>query len=151
MSTSIKKEPNYVTVFTFFAFLLYPINVWSYAHSDSLLILGIHWVEYLYVLALSSWGAVAYSLQKITEDDKNKIKSKTLLVFKDLVNSQLAALLVFLLCNYFEVAKTLAAVMFTLAGYGGARTLEKAWLLAAKRTEKELGVEDGYEKPKTKR
>jgi hypothetical protein len=106
--------------------LAYPASVWSY---DGLVPFGIPWVEWLYVLGLSLWGATAAVLHRLSTGRPRK----RILVARDLVSSTLASVLVFLACDYWKVPKALAAIAFTLAGYGGVRFLETAYASVAAR------------------
>lgn len=90
--------------------------------------LDIPLVKYLYVCWMASWGASAAFLQKYAAGEINKtFRNVVLHATKDLVNSNLAAILVFLACQHYGVAKALEAIFYTLGGYGGARTLEVAY------------------------
>lgn len=90
--------------------------------------LDIPLVKYLYVCWMASWGAGAAFLQKYAAGEIERTMSNVILhAMKDLVNSNLAAVLVFLACQHYGVAKALEAILYTLGGYGGARTLEMAY------------------------
>ncbi len=85
-------------------------------------------IEYLYVAWMATWGASAAFLQKYaTGQIPATLRGFTLHATKDLINSNLAAILVFMLCQHFGVPKPLEAISYTLAGYGGARTMEAVY------------------------
>lgn len=90
--------------------------------------LDIPLVKYLYVCWMATWGASAAFLQKYASGEIEKTwKNVTLHATKDLVNSNLAAVLVFIACQHYGVPKAIEALCYTLGGYGGARTLEAAY------------------------
>jgi hypothetical protein len=77
---------------------------------------------YLYVCWMGTWGSLAAFLQKYAANQLGDRWKAYLL--RDVVNSNLAAILVFWCSNHFGVPKALEAIAYTLAGYGGARTME---------------------------
>ena len=90
--------------------------------------LDIPMMKYLYVCWMASWGASAAFLQKYAAGEIEKTWGNVILhAAKDLVNSNLAAVLVFLACQHYGVPKSIEAICYTLGGYGGARTLEAAY------------------------
>ncbi len=90
--------------------------------------LDIPLVKYLYVCWMATWGASAAFLQKYASGEIEKTwKNVSLHATKDLVNSNLAAVLVFIACQHYGVPKAIEALCYTLGGYGGARTLEAAY------------------------
>ncbi len=92
-------------------------------------------MKYIYVCWMATWGACAAFLQKYAAGEIDKTwRNITLHATKDAVNSNLAAILAFMLCQHFGVPKAIEAISYTLAGYGGARTLEfayKKWISTA--------------------
>lgn len=81
--------------------------------------------KYVYVCWMASWGACGAFLQKYAAGDIEKtLKNVGVHITKDLVNSNLAAVLVFLACQHYGVPKAIEAICYTLAGYGGARSME---------------------------
>ncbi len=108
--------------------------------------------QYAYVCWMASWGAAAAFLQKYASGEITKTWSNVMLhITKDAVNSTLAAVLTFMLCRHFNVPKALEAISYTLAGYGGARTLEwayKKWIsTAGGMISKQTGVPDVPDAP----
>lgn len=90
--------------------------------------LDIPLVKYAYVCWMATWGASAAFLQKYASGEVEKtFANVSLHVMKDLVNSNLAAVLVFIACQHYGVPKAIEAICYTLGGYGGARTLEAAY------------------------
>lgn len=85
-------------------------------------------LKYLYVCWMATWGACAAFLQKYAAGEIEKTWTNvTLHAMKDMVNSNLAAVLVFIACQHYGVPKAIEAICYTLGGYGGARTLEAAY------------------------
>lgn len=86
--------------------------------------LDIPLVKYGYVALMGTWGSVASLLQKFA---KGTTKSNwRMTAATDIVNANLAAMLVFLACEHYKAPAALTAIAYTLGGYGGARTME--WL-----------------------
>jgi hypothetical protein len=86
-------------------------------------------IKYLYVCWMATWGACGAFLQKYASGEIDKTwHNITLHATKDMVNSNLAAVLVFMACQHYGVPKAIEAICYTLGGYGGARTLE--WMYA---------------------
>lgn len=83
--------------------------------------LDIPMVKYMYVVWMASWGSCAAFLQKVATGtiDKNW-KNIFLHASNDIINANLAAVLVFMACQHYGVPKPLEAISYTLAGYGGA-------------------------------
>lgn len=81
--------------------------------------------EYIYIVVMSSWGALAALFQRFAE---GKVYRWQFVVARDITNATLAALLVFLVCHYKDVSPPLTAVFSTLAAYGGARFMEAIYL-----------------------
>ena len=82
-------------------------------------------MQYVYVCWMATWGAAAAFLQKYASGEIEKTVSNVMIhVMKDLVNSNLAAVLVFIACQHYGVPKAIEAICYTLGGYGGARTME---------------------------
>ena len=82
-------------------------------------------MKYVYVCWMASWGASAAFLQKYAAGDIDKTwKNVGIHMLKDMVNSNLAAILAFMACQHYGVPKAIEAICYTLAGYGGARSME---------------------------
>ncbi|KVR21738.1 hypothetical protein WK13_34940 [Burkholderia ubonensis] len=79
--------------------------------------MGIPWVKYGYVAVMATWGSVASLLQKFSKGHEANWK---LVAVTDVVNGNLAAMLVFLGCEHFHMPGPLEAICFTLGGFGGA-------------------------------
>lgn len=86
--------------------------------------LDIPLATYGYVALMGTWGSVASLLQKFAKGLPQGRWHLTAL--SDIINANLAAILIFLVCEHYKVPKALEAIAFTLAGYGGARSME--WL-----------------------
>lgn len=78
-----------------------------------------------YVILMSIWGALAALLQRFASDEG--FTKWRIVVARDLVNSSLAAVIVFLVCDHYKVPPGIQTICFTLAGYGGARFMEAAY------------------------
>lgn len=82
----------------------------------------IGWGKMGYVVFMSLWGSLAALLQRFAKgQDLDRVK---IIIARDVINATLASFLTFLICDYLNVAPALAAVAFTLSGYGGARFME---------------------------
>jgi hypothetical protein len=82
----------------------------------------ISWQKLGYVIFMSLWGALAALLHRFSKGQD--IGQRRLVAARDVVNATLASFLTFLICEHFAVPPALAAVAFTLGGYGGARFME---------------------------
>lgn len=82
-------------------------------------------MKYVYVCWMATWGASAAFLQKYASGDIDKTwKNVGIHMLKDAVNSNLAAIIAFMACQHYGVPKAIEAICYTLAGYGGARSME---------------------------
>jgi hypothetical protein len=84
--------------------------------------LDIPLLKYLYVGVMATWGSLASLLQKFAKGQD--MKTWKLTAATDIVNANLAAMLVFLACEHYKVPVALEAICYTLGGYGGARSME---------------------------
>jgi hypothetical protein len=91
--------------------------------------------KYVYVCWMATWGSFAAFLQKYASGEIGKDWANLAVhAVKDIVNANLAAILVFWTCRHFGAPAALEAISYTLAGYGGARTMEylyKKWVSTA--------------------
>lgn len=95
----------------------------AHAANTTLMLEGIPLLRILYVLFLSIWGGVARLLERLATGEEFKVNLK-IVIARDMVVSSLAGILFFLLCTYYEVAPMLTAVVVTVSGYFGSRSLE---------------------------
>lgn len=102
--------------------------------------LDIPLIKYGYVLLMGLWGALAALLQRLAKGEEPRWK---IVIARDITNATLAAVLVFLLCEHFSVPPALGAVGYTLAGYGGARFMEFAYLKFLARFTQLVGEKNG--------
>ncbi len=79
-------------------------------------------IKFGYVLMMALWGALAALLQRFARGEE--IATWKIVAMRDLTNASLASILTFLACEQFKVPPALAAIAYTLAGYGGARFME---------------------------
>jgi hypothetical protein len=81
---------------------------------------------------MGTWGSLAAFLQKYAANELGDRWKQYLL--RDVVNSNLASILVFWAAQHFQVPKAIEAICYTLGGYGGARTMEwgyRKWIGAS--------------------
>jgi hypothetical protein len=86
--------------------------------------LNIPMKDYGAVVLMGTWGSAAAMLQKFS---KGRDVNWKVTAVSDVVNANLAAMLMFLTCKHFEMPAAPTAIAYSLAGYGGARTLEWAY------------------------
>jgi hypothetical protein len=89
--------------------------------------LDIPLVKYGYVAIMATWGSVASLLQKFARGEQLSTGGWRLMSANHILNANLAATLVFLLCEHFKVPLPLEAIAFTLGGYGGAKTMDSLY------------------------
>ena len=106
------------------ALLLNPIL--AYAADAALSVETIPLVRFASMIFLASWGGVARLLERLATGEEFKV-SRWLVVARDMVTSTLAGTLFFFACVHFAVPAMLTAMIVTIAGYGGSRTLEAAF------------------------
>lgn len=79
-------------------------------------------IKFAYVLGMAFWGALAALLQRLSKGEP--LVSWKVVAMRDITNASLASILTFLACEHYKVPGALAAIAFTMAGYGGARFME---------------------------
>lgn len=85
---------------------------------------GIHWLKFVYVFGMGTWGALAVLLQRFASGQTERW---VLVAVRDLVNANLAAVVTLLACEHAGVPPAPEAIAYTLAGYGGARFMEMVY------------------------
>ena len=112
------------TKYLLFLLLSYSASVFAVPQEAILTETGpfdIPWVNYGYVLLMAAWGASAALFQRFAGGEVPRWKW---VIARDITNATLAAILVFLFCEYQNIPAPIKAIASTLAAYGGARFME---------------------------
>ena len=78
-------------------------------------------LTYCWVLGLSAWGSLAQVIRRAASD--TPIKSKLKMIAAEVVVSTFAGMVTFMLCEWAEVDKMLAAALIAISGHMGARAI----------------------------
>lgn len=98
-------------------------------------------LQYLYAVVLSAWGGMAATLQRWSKGTEQG--RWWLVLWRDVTCSTLAGVVAFFATKHWDVAPMLAAILVSVAGYGGSVFLDA--VLA--RMVKQVGADNPGAKP----
>jgi len=80
------------------------------------------WLTYAWVVGLSAWGAVVQVIRRATSSELT-VRQKVKLILAEIFISTFAGMVTFMLCEWAEVDKMLAAALIAISGHMGARAI----------------------------
>lgn len=131
-----KRSVDYRTAALVLFIVMYPISVMAGpdVFQDTT---GFSLNQGVYALFMGFWGALATFTQKFVTDRQGVRWIRRL--FKDMINSTLAASIALMVCIYKEVHPAIVGVVCALSGYGGVRTMDWAYAKFINQADKATG------------